>query len=539
MKKVTSAVLALILCASAQATQLAFPGAEGYGCYATGGRGGDVYHVTTLADFNDYKGATETPIPGSLRYGIRTASGPRTIVFDISGYIDLKARLEFGNYNLTIAGQTAPGDGITLRHWDVRLYQAHNVIIRYLRVRPGYFADQLPTLNLPASDPNHLNGGLDCLSIESSTNIVIDHCSLSWSADEIGSVTSDSNDITVQWTFLTEPLNWDSHAYISLMRPAMSGRYTHHHNLYLDCIQRLTRLGNYNNGVSSRFDWVNNVAHNWGSGSYGCTYNQDSTGYWQYDIREGTSSGGTDGELINVNFIKNYFKPASGDYGYFFYGVNNTGGGSPTDSKIWAENNYWNGSDSGWTKLTGTYVQMTGRFSISGPLSIDTAPVAYDRVRTYGGYWLVRDAVDTRLINQVTNGTGAIISTQNDASVGGYPSLNSASRAAGFDTDGDGMPTAWEEARWFDPNDPNDRNTDRDSDGYTNLEEYLNYLVVWKDGAPAGDFDQDNDVDWDDFATFINNWLVYDPVFVPAGDLDGDFDVDLFDYAIFASGWTG
>jgi hypothetical protein len=554
MKKVILgvAVLVFILGANLQAQQLAFPGAEGCAAYVTGGRGGDVYHVTNLADFNDYKGANETPIPGSLRYGLRTATGPRTIVFDVSGYIDLKARLEFGNHNITIAGQTAPGDGITLRHWDVRLYQTDNAIIRFIRVRPGHFTDQEALIaysKLHPEDPNHLNGGLDCMSIEGSTNTIIDHCSLSWSADEIGSVTGDSNDITVQWTFLTEPLNWDGHAYISLMRPAKSGRFTHHHNLYTDCIQRLTRFGNWNDYVLCRFDWVNNVAYNWGnttaSSSYKACYNQDSTGYWNYDEREGGSTGGIDGELINVNFIKNYFIPYTSDAPTFFTGYQTTPYGKADDSKIWAESNYWNGSDPGqWAKLSGIYAKMSSAFPLNGPLKIDEPNTAYNRVLAYGGNWLVRDGADTRIVNEVITRTGAgsgsggpgILSTQNDTGVGGFPTLSEVNRPAGFDTDGDSMPDAWETARGLDPDDPNDRNIVR-FDGYTNLERYLNYLVLWR-GPLKGDINNDSKVDYEDLAAFLEDWLVEDHTFAPSGDLNGDGYEDFYDFAIFAQNWT-
>jgi hypothetical protein len=557
MKKAAILALSLILGASAQAKQLAFPGAEGYGCYAAGGRGGDVYHVTTLADYNDYLGANEPNIPGSLRYGLRTATGPRTIVFDVSGYIDLRARLQFGNDYVTIAGQTAPGDGITIRHWDLRLYDANNVIIRYLRVRPGHFTDQQNTLRLKTNDPNHLHGGLDCLSIEGSnvpggrsTDVIIDHCSLSWCSDEISSVTADTNDITVQWTLYTEPLNWTdpchpAHAYCSLMRPTIPGRYTHHHNLYADCIQRVTRFGNYGNcnGISARFDWVNNVAFNWGTGGYGCTYSVNNDLLWNYVTREASTTHGTDGEYVNLNFIKNYFIAASGDYGNEYYGD------GAVNTKIWDANNFWdgivdgtlNGTDPGkWAKFGGTYnKKLDGPFAITSPLTIDTAPVAYDRVLEYGGNWLQRDPVDNRILRQIDDQNSVVIIDQTD--VGGYPALSEVNRPADFDTDGDGMPTAWEEARWWlDPNDPNDRNYDRDSDGYTNLEEYLNYLVVWKDGAP-GDYDDNGKVDYEDLQTFMDGWLVRDDVYVPAGDLydDDDHVVDLRDFAVFAANWTG
>jgi hypothetical protein len=543
MKKIAVAigVLVLFVGLTAQATQLAFPGAEGYGCYATGGRGGDVYHVTNLTD------SVTSPQPGSLRYGLINATGPRTIVFDVSGYIELSARLEWSTDNITIAGQTAPGDGITLRHWDLRPYLADDNIIRYIRVRVGHYSDQeTPPPEMP------IHGGLDALSVEGCKKFIIDHVSVSWGVDEIASITGDSNDVTVQWSILAEPLNIHNHAYISLLRPAISGRYTHHHNLYCDCIQRLSRMGNYGDGSSSRYDWVNNVAYNWGNttGGYGCTYNQDSTGYWQYDLREGTSTGGTDGEFISVNFLKNYFIPYTSDYAYFFWGGITTPYGQADDSKIWAENNYWNDTEpTQWAKLTGTYAQMSSRFSITSPLTIDTAPVAYSRVLEYAGNWFSRDTVDDRIISEVITRTGAgsgsggpgILSTQDDTGVGGFPTLNSVSRPAGFDTDGDGMPTAWEEARWWlDPNDPNDRNEDNDGDGYKNLEEYLNYLVVWQDGSPAGDTDQDNDVDINDLAMFMDDWQVVDPTFPPAGDLYGDDNfVDFSDFAVFAAGWTG
>jgi len=525
------AMAVLVLGAVAQAKQLAFPGAEGYGCYATGGRGGDVYHVTNLTD------SVTNPQPGSLRYGLLTATGPRTIVFDISGYIDLSARLQYSSDNITIAGQTAPGDGITLRHWDVRPYLADNGIIRYIRVRVGHYPDQeSPPPEMP------IHGGLDALSVEGCKNFIIDHVSASWGVDEIASITGDSNDITVQWCFLVEPLNVHSHAYISLLRPAMTGKFTHHHNLYTDCIQRLTRFGNYNDNVVDQYDWVNNVGYNWGSQS---TYSYDNNLLWDYVVREGGTAG-TDGEFVNLNFIRNYFikGPNTGSGTAANAGYDCTGISNPSHRKIWGENNYWDpdkdaqhdGTDVGWS-VTGAYTAMTGRHPITSPLTIDTAPVAYDRVLNYGGNWLVRDSADIRIVNEVRTRTGAIINTEAD--VGGFPVLNSVSRPAGFDTDGDGMPTAWEEARWWlNPNDANDRNGDNDNDGYTNLEEYLNYLVVWQNGIP-GDYDADNDVDMNDLAMFIDDWLVVDSVFVPAGDFDGDNDVDFNDFAIFAAGWTG
>ena len=292
--------------------------AQGYGAYAVGGRGGDVYHVTTLADYDE---ATEAGIPGSLRYGIKTANGPRTIVFDVSGYIDLKYRLVITADNLTIAGQTAPGDGITIRKHDIRLFNANDVIIRYLRVRTGkYFTgDQFES---PAGYPD-----LDCLSIEGGQDIILDHISSSWSLDECMSIVGPAKDITVQWCILSEPLNYNEHSKCSLLRPCINSRITHHHNLYMHIVNRLTRFGNFSDNVTTRFDWYNNVAYNWQTES---TYSFNNTAGWaEYP-------GGSDGEFVEINMMDNYFITGPDTVlNYCYVGLNEI------DHKIWASGNYW------------------------------------------------------------------------------------------------------------------------------------------------------------------------------------------------------
>lgn len=204
----------LFYISAVQAQQLAFPTAEGFGAYAIGGRGGDVYHVTNLNDDGE----------GSLRYGIENAGGPRTIVFDISGTIKLEDRLTIKNPYITIAGQTAPGDGICVRDYQFGIAADH-VIVRYIRARLGDQAGQES----------------DAISITSGHNIIIDHCSASWSVDEVLSCSTGDKDaidkVTVQWCIIAEGLYNSihakgSHGYGSLIRGCYGAQYSYIKNLY-------------------------------------------------------------------------------------------------------------------------------------------------------------------------------------------------------------------------------------------------------------------------------------------------------------------
>jgi len=496
----------------------AFPGAEGYGAYSVGGRGGDVYHVTNLTD------DATNPQPGSLRYGINTATGPRTIVFDVSGYIELQNRLEITKSYLTIAGQTAPGDGITLRKHDVRIYNAHDVIIRYIRVRVGKYS---------SGQNESQYGGLDALSVEASTNIIIDHVSTSWGVDELMSVTGDSNDVTVQWCVLAEPLNYYEHSKASLLRPAMTSRLTHHHNLYADVMKRVTRFGNYNDNVVTRFDWYNNVVFNWGSES---TYSNDNDYTW-LDAQRTNGPSGSDGEFVEINFLDNYFIAGPTTSWFKVYQ-----GSNAANHKIWVSGIFTDfdcdgqldGQNNGWEDIGGSYTAMSGAFSIESPYTRQDAETAYDKVLADAGASFVRDAVDERIVSQVKQCIGSVPNTQDD--VGGFPTLAQVSRPADWDTDGDGMPNIWETARGLNPNDASDGADDSDSDGYTNLEEYLNFLA-YRGGKLLGDFDKDGDVNLNDLSIFCSHWLDNDCGNVPVGSLDFDCDVDFADYAILASNW--
>ncbi|MEJ2649568.1 MAG: hypothetical protein P8016_14310 [Sedimentisphaerales bacterium] len=417
----------------------AFPTAEGFGAYSIGGRRGKVYHVTTLED----SGA------GSLREAVE-AQGPRIIIFDISGTIRLKRLLVIRNPFITIAGQTAPGDGICLRDSSL-VVEADHVIIRYLRCRLG----------------DEGSGG-DAISINSGRNIIIDHCSASWSLDEALSSSTALpvlSDLTVQWCFITEALNVANHSFGSLIRGCHGARYSYLHNLYAHNRNRNPRPGNYDNPNTPQadpngllLDFRNNVIYNW-QGTY-AGYNADTE------------------SVTKLNYVGNYLisGPNSVANGKA-YKV-----GSPNNRGYFAGNYYnhllmddpWsvvNFDD--WNNSQISAYKQSIPFE-SGPILTRDAKDAYESVMQYGGASLPkRDIVDQRIIENIQKGGGRIINSQKE--VGSWPELKNA--PASRDTDGDGIPDEWEQKNKLDPNDPADGSIDADSDGYTNVEEYLNSLV--------------------------------------------------------------
>ena len=417
----------------------AFPTAEGFGAYSIGGRRGKVYHVTTLED----SGA------GSLREAVE-AQGPRIIIFDISGTIRLKRLLVIRNPFITIAGQTAPGDGIRLRDSSL-VVEADHVIIRYLRCRLG----------------DEGSGG-DAISINSGRNIIIDHCSASWSLDEALSSSTALpvlSDLTVQWCFITEALNVANHSFGSLIRGCHGARYSYLHNLYAHNRNRNPRPGNYDNPNTSQadpngllLDFRNNVIYNW-QGTY-AGYNADTE------------------SVTKLNYVGNYLisGPNSVANGKA-YKV-----GSPNNRGYFAGNYYnhllmddpWsvvNFDD--WNNSQISAYKQSIPFE-SGPILTRDAKDVYESVMQYGGASLPkRDIVDQRIIENIQKGGGRIINSQKE--VGSWPELKNA--PASRDTDGDGIPDEWEQKNKLDPNDPADGSIDADSDGYTNVEEYLNSLV--------------------------------------------------------------
>jgi pectin methylesterase-like acyl-CoA thioesterase len=417
----------------------AFPGAEGAGANAKGGRGGDVYHVTNLND----AGA------GSLREGIRTATGPRTIVFDVAGTINLVTRLNVNKSFLTIAGQTAPGDGVTVAGHST-VVSGNNVVIRYLRFRVG-------DTNCPAVQD-------DALWVDRSSDVILDHVSASWSVDETLSVT-ESNRVSVQWSFITESMKQSchekgAHGYGSLIRYG-TGQVTYHHNLYAHHDSRNPRVGD---GIG--LDFVNNVIYNWGGES----------GY------SGADSEGSP----RLNYVGNYLvagpMTASSKLRAF------SGGG--VNTTIYQSNNLIDGDkdgtrdgvDNGWSMFINSYTKREpARFEFAQVNTHDTA-TAYDLVLKTAGNSLKRDTVDERIAGEVRSETGRHINSQSE--VGGFPVLNPG--PALNDADNDGIPDEWETTHGLNPTDNADGRAVA-AGGYTNLELYLNDLVPTPGIDPSAD----------------------------------------------------
>ncbi len=431
--KPRSFIILLVILFSAislHAQTIAFLGAEGFGRNALGGRDGRVIEVTNLNDSG----------PGSLREACET-QGPRTIVFRISGTIDLLTPLEVTEPYLTVAGQTAPGDGICLKRSEFKVY-THDVIVRFLRSRPG---------NISGKE-------MDAMGIGSRAHdVIFDHCSATWSVDECLSPSGGISNVTVQWCLIGESLNNSvhhkgEHGYGSLVRAI--GGVTLHHNLWVDNIARNPRLGdNYGRGLPT-FDVRNNVIYNWGAVCSGMT-----------------------GDHLNANYVGNYLRPGpnssmkapivltdTADVSFFLQG------NIVEDRPEYAGNS---ASMFRSGKSTGRFTLVDTPFVVI-PVTTTSAEVAYhDVVAGVGAVLPARDPVDTRIIRELTANTGHIIDAQEE--VGGWPELKS--QPAPIDSDHDGMSDEWERAHRLNPNDPTDGNK-KDVDGYTMLEEYLNSLVL-------------------------------------------------------------
>jgi pectate lyase len=430
-----------------QAQQLAFPGAEGFGRFTTGGRGGEVYIVTNLLD------SVSRPPEGSLRWALNK-QGPRTIVFAVSGTIELKRALSISKGDVTIAGQTAPGDGICIKNYVVTV-DADNVIIRYMRFRCG---------NQFQADASQ-----DALSGHRHKNIIVDHCSVSWSVDEAASF-YDNENFTMQWCLISESLDnaghpKGPHGYGGIWG-GMGASF--HHNLFANHTSRNPRFcgARYHPATKETelVDFRNNVIFNWGfNSSYG-------------------------GEMGKQNMINNYYKPGPATKKsvrgrilepFDSLGVWYIDGNYVEGSKTISFNN-WNGGVQGdFAKAKGIRVMKPFDFA---PVTTQSAKGAYKIVvRDAGATLPRRDPVDTRVLQEVVSGkcafgdsygkkTGII---DNAASVGGWPDLKTYNVKE--DTDKDGMPDDWEKANALDPSNPDDRIKIAAS-GYTMLEEYLNSI---------------------------------------------------------------
>lgn len=437
---------------------IAFPGAEGFGMNTTGGRGGKVIFVTNLNDSGT----------GSLRTAINT-SGARYILFKVSGTIELKSELKINNGNLTIAGQTAPGDGICLKNYPVTI-NADNIIIRFLRFRMGDEAQQ--------------EG--DAIGSRFRKNLIIDHCSMSWSTDETVSIYNNEN-TTLQWCFITESLRNSVHGKGAHGYGGIWGgkNASFHHNLLAHHDSRNPRLGEYAGSDFALTDLVdlrNNVIYNWqGNSLYG-------------------------GEALNVNIVNCYYKPgpattkteriASLDknkvsgtavydiWGKFYINGNYVEGSTQATNDNWTYGvyNQFHGSYGTVSDADKAAMKLPSPLNIGNNVNTHSAVIAYDKVLNFGGASLKRDAVDLRIVDEVKNkkftyagsngSVNGIIDTQSD--VGGWPILNS--ETAPVDTSGDGMPDAWKLEKKLKVTDNNPNGHDLSS-GYDNIKVYINSLV--------------------------------------------------------------
>jgi subtilisin-like proprotein convertase family protein len=482
----------------------AFPGAEGAGGYAIGGRGGDVYHVMNVNDSG----------PGSLRYGVQTTSGNRTIIFDVSGTITLFSDLEINQPYLTIAGQTAPGDGIAIQGLLTSVEHTHDVQARFLRCRPGdlyapFFQD----------DSFHFYYAMDSIA---------DHISASWSIDEVLSTTLSTN-ISVQWCMIAEPLNhsahlqdsgapgYQAHGYGSLIRYG-SGAVSYHHNLYADNYNRNPRPGD-----NIHLDFINNVVFNWGI----------DAGY-----NENDSAFNPGGYTNFLNYVGNYviagFDTSANPNIAFRSGVP-----AAADTQIYEDPNLidnnpfnidLNGIATGTAMFSGNWLSLPVPSPMPNiPVTVTNSALAYEQVLDFAGASvagttvtgtlatatsLLRDPVDTDIVAGVRNKSGQIIDFISSNSFpgvylissfgvasGGYtgaaaywssqglsqfigsnpwPLLNPAPQP--LDSDGDGIPDYWEitlaatGVASMNPAVPN--NNHSNPDGYTDLEHYINWLAA-------------------------------------------------------------
>jgi pectate lyase len=433
----------------------AFPGAWGGGMYTTGGRGGKVLLVTNLNDSG----------PGSLRAAVET-EGARIVVFRVAGIIHLKSVLDINHPDITIAGQTAPGDGICLADGSLYL-NMHNIILRHLRVRRGQSEGGQGSDNI---------GGYPL------GQIMVDHCSASWGMDENLSVyfhmkpmqdgrriKMPTQNVTVQWCISSEALNAKNHAFGG----TWGGRdSTFHHNLFACNTARNPSIG-----MSGEFDYRNNVVFNW---------------------RHRTMDGGDETSLINV--ISNYYKPGpatNADMAGVLARIEQRRMYSPGNrwkagkwypdtpvrpGKWYVAGNIIDGfpevTANNWQGMRGPESLARVNTPFEGwPVNQQTALEAYESVLAKAGATLPRrDAIDKRVTEmvrtgKVTTGNGII---EDPKEVGGYPAYTFSPDQVPVDADGDGMPDVWEKAHKLNPADPADGSADADKDGYTNIEEYLN-----------------------------------------------------------------
>ena len=499
MKKTLLTLLAAIfaMVATAQDQAPAFPGAEGHGRYVTGGRGGTVVHVTNLNDSGT----------GSLRSAV--SSSNRIVVFDVGGIIELKSDLTIKG-NVTILGQTAPAPGITLRYYTVRP-NGNNIIMRFIRIRRG--------------EEKNVNDGADATWARNFTGIILDHCSFSWSIDEVASY-YDNRNFTMQWCSVGESLVNPGHSKGPHGYGGIWGgkEASFHHNMIIHVNNRAPRLNGarygwqgydktkYKNTIEAEIvDLRNCVMYNWGDGNGAYAgqggYHNIVNNYYKagpatknktrvFQCGHTNNDKDDNGKAIDPNGVH--------IYGHFYIDGNYvTAASNP-------ENYDWTGVivDDGNATIKDT-IKLTQPV-ITGSITTHSAQVAFEKVLENVGASLHRDVVDNRHMEEARNGTTTYIGSSTSYEKDGktYPftplpglidkvadqgtyNLETVTRPAGFDTDGDGIPDEWEIANGLNPNDKSDGNAktiDTEKGFYTNLEVYANSLVedIMKAGMADG-----------------------------------------------------
>lgn len=439
---------------------------QGGGASATGGSMGTVYTVTTLTDTLDRQ--TGTPVRGSLRYAVNQ-TGPRIVIFKVAGTIHLTEPLVISKSDITILGQSAPGDGICLADYPLQISKANNVIIRFIRCRLGQVGMQ------------QKGEEYDALSVNNGSRIVIDHCSCSWSIDECVSCYGNEN-FTMQYCFITESLRDAGHPKGTHGYGGIWGgkNASFHHNLLAHHDSRNPRFDHdyVNSKIAGPIDFVNNIVYNWGGNSaYG---------------GEGSSKGAGG---RHINFVNNYFKPGPATKSgvktrllnpttkcsYCIHDL----GGSVQPGKFYLTGNCMVGStevtSDNWlgvfpdesSKKNQCRVDTRWTDGMTALTKEQNSEEAYETVLAKAGCSLQRDEVDERIVNEVRSGSGKIINTPSE--VGGWPELQPAERPQ--DTDADGIPDEWENEYGLNPKRPMDAQHSTLVDGMSNLEVYLCHLV--------------------------------------------------------------
>ena len=447
MKRSILCILIFLNSAYSFAQLSSFPYAEGFGAKALGGRGGKVIYVTNLNDSGQ----------GSFRAACE-ASGTRTILFKVSGLISLKSRINIANPYLTIAGQTAPGDGICIRGGQLSV-NTHDVVIRYIRSRAGDNADYDSGVN-----PDNR----DCFEIQNEStppyNVIFDHCSASWGIDETMSTWYPCKDITIQWCVIAEALHNSLHSKGPHGKGLLIGdgarNISIHHNLFAYNYDRNPIIKG-----STTTEIVNNVMVGWGIDDYNAIY-----------IGLLENEGHTPLQPTYSNMIGNTLIAGAASFNSWGIRAN---GNMEDASKLFIKDNLGPGRPLATDPELNILRSPDRRFAIitsaisGSTLNIASASNAYDDVlKDAGANYPKRDAVDLRILTNVKNGTGQIINSQTE--VGGWPMYSST--VAPIDTDSDGMPDDWENDKNLNPKNANDGNS-LATNGYTWLEEYINSLV--------------------------------------------------------------